>query len=97
MYCVESYGQKDFLTIFASNGVFVDRNFAYVDNILESMQEKTEIPADLPWDHEVAFAGTDLEDYFRFSLSLYAKYGKPPVHRSPLIVFPDRSWFSTDF
>lgn len=97
VYCVESYGQNDFLTIFASNGAFVDRTFAYVDNLLESMHGKNEIPHDLPWDHEVAFAGTDLADYFRFSLSLYAKYGKPPVYRSPLIIFPDRSWFSPDF
>lgn len=97
VYCVEGYGQDDFLTLFASNGAFVDRTFAYADSLLESMHGKNNIPHDLSWDHEVAFAGTDLADYFRFSLSLYAKYGKPPVYRSPLIIFPDRSWFSPDF
>lgn len=97
VHCVKSYGQKDFLTIFASKRAFVDRAYAYVDSILESMHGKRKMPINLPWDHEVAFAGSDLADYFHFALCLYRKYGKRPVRRSPLIIFPDRSWFSADF
>jgi hypothetical protein len=97
IYCVETYGQTESLTIFASHAAFVDRGFVYVDDILENMHGKKEIPRNLPWEHELAFEGNDLAEYLRFSLSLFKKYGTPTIHKSPLIIFPDKSRFSTEF
>lgn len=83
IYCVKAHGQKDFLTIFASNAAYVDRTFAYTDHILDSMHGKNEAPLHQTWEHELAFQGNDLAEYLRLSANLYRKYGKPPFFRSP--------------
>lgn len=97
IYCVETYGQQEFLTILASKGSFVDRNFAYVDDILINLHGKKRVPQNLSWEHELAFEGNDLADFLFFSASLYTKRRISNVHQYPLIIFPDRSWYSPEF
>jgi hypothetical protein len=96
-YCVRAYGQREFLIIFASDVAFVDRSFAYVDDLIEIMHKRKRGSPHQPWEHELAFRGNDLAEYLRFSASLYTKYGKPPLYRSALIVFPDKSSYSSEF
>ena len=97
IYCVRAYGQHEFLTIFAPDASFVDRSFAYVDNIIEIMQGRKKLLLQRTWERELYFKGNDLAEYLRFSAGLYKKYGKPPFYRSPLIIFPDRSSFRIEF
>jgi hypothetical protein len=97
VYCVETYGHRDFLTIFASKGSFVDRNFVYTDDILTSMPGVKKIPLSMPWEHGLTFEGNDLADYLLFSASLYLKRKIKNIHQYPLIVFPDKSWYCPNY
>ncbi len=97
IYCVETYGPRDYLTIFAHKGSFVDRNFVYTDDILTSMPGVKKIPLSMPWEHGLTFEGNDLADYLRFSASLYLKRRIKNIHQYPLIVFPDKSWYCPNF
>lgn len=96
-YCIEAYGQRDFLTVLASKGSFVDRHFVYTDDILINVRGKREIPHSLSWDHELTFKGNDIADFLRFSASLYIKRRITNIHQYPLIVFPDRFWYCPRF
>jgi hypothetical protein len=98
IHCIQTYGKNDYLSLLASNGTFVDRFFVYIGDILDIVNRKRTVPKKLPFEQDLVFENNDLIDYLRFALSLYMNYGKIANHRPPpLIVFPDKTWFSTEF
>jgi hypothetical protein len=89
-YCRIFYGSRDYLTIFAPNGTFVDRGFEYsFESFSRPLYKKGRSP-ELPDENE------EVVGYFKFALELYSgAAGQTPI--PPLIIFPDKSHFSTAF
>jgi hypothetical protein len=89
-YCRTFYGSRDWLTIFAPNGTFVDRGFEYVhESLYAPLNGKGRSP-ELPDENE------EVVGYFRFALELYQK-ADCRAFIPPAIIFPDKSHFPTTF
>jgi hypothetical protein len=90
VYCRTFWASHDSLTIFSPNGTFVDIGFEYlIESLLVPLYRKGR-SAELP-DESYEVVG-----YFKYALELYSRAAyQPPV--PPLILFPDKSYFSTAF
>jgi hypothetical protein len=90
IYCRSFYGSGDYLTILAPNGTFVDRGFVYLLESLCALRYKKGRPAELPDE------GEEVLEYFKSALELYSRTAsQKPI--PPLIIYPDKSHFSTAF
>lgn len=89
-YCRTFYGSYDYLTIFAPTGTFVDHGFVYSLESLSPPSYKKGRSAELPDENE------EVVGYFKSALELYSRAAdQTPI--PPLIIFPDKSHFSTAF
>jgi hypothetical protein len=89
-YCRTFYGSRDYLTIFAPNGTFVDRGFEFVRESLDAPLNGKGRSPELPDENE------EVVGYFRFALELYQK-ADCRAFIPPAIIFPDKSHFPTTF
>jgi hypothetical protein len=90
VYCQTFWASHDSLTIFTPNGTFVDHGFVYLIESLCTPQYKKGRSAELPDEND------EVIEYFKYALELYLRAAyQPPV--PPLILFPDKLYFSTAF
>src|SRR4030042_3639307 len=87
IYCLRMYGRWDAFTIFAKNGTFVDRLLIYIGDALDIKHNESSGAINLPADN------AEINEYFEYALGLYQKNGNFSFHKTPLIIFPNKSTF----
>jgi len=98
------YAKYDDISVFANNGSSVDYRFSYMFFILyNALDKKLRPPISYndyrelakheypPYDH----SETEMDHYYHKVLEHYLEMGVKTEHMPPLIMFPDKSFFST--
>ena len=91
------------LTIFSPGGSFADSSFGYLylwlrrkvdKNLLSSPPGIPDFAKELITHMEPPYEGTNLGDYFLYATELYRARSKDLKKLAPMIIFPDRTYFS---
>ena len=95
------------LTLFAKDQALADPGYKFLDlqqgkkvgnklffRSLEWMFPRGE---EYPQIAELPFKGTEISEYLSYAVRLYIEHGIKLRHPRPLIIFPDRSFFSSSF
>jgi hypothetical protein len=94
------------LTIFSPGGSFVDPFFGYIYLYLKKEVRPEVLPLPTEWvrlwekvnlaSKELPYEGTEVGDFFRLATKLYLAKKKDYKKLAPMIIFPDRSYFSAN-
>lgn len=91
------------LTIFSPSGSFADPSFGYLylwlrrkvnKGLLSPQPGIPDFAEKLITDMEPPFEGTNLGDYFLHATELYLTRNKDLKNLAPMIIFPDRTYYS---
>ena len=99
--------ESEGLTIFSPRGPFADPSFDFLYMFLRAMVEKDVLPEPdeiarfaqkiYTKPGELPLEGTEVNDNFRYAVDIYLSHKANLKNLPPMIIFPDRSYFSTGF